>query len=97
MNWSSPTWIFTWLIVYLLITLWVAWRWGGGGTEEEYFVAGRSVGPFANTMSIVATIASGGIYLGTVGFFYDHGVSFMGYGFAYVLMVFGLWYVGRRL
>lgn len=98
MNWSSPYYIFGWLIVYLIITAWVAWKYSTGiETEEDYYVAGRSVGPFANTMSIVATIASGGIYLGTVGFFYDHGVNFLGYGFAYILMVFGLWFVGRRL
>ncbi|MBI4250865.1 MAG: hypothetical protein HY618_00260, partial [Candidatus Tectomicrobia bacterium] len=98
MNWGSPYYIFGWLIVYLIVTAWVAWKYSTGvETEEDYYVAGRSVGPFANTMSIVATIASGGIYLGTVGFFYDHGVNFLGYGFAYILMVFGLWFVGRRL
>jgi len=98
MNWGSPYYIFAWLAAYLVVTAWVAWKYSTGvETEEDYYVAGRSVGPFANTMSIVATIASGGIYLGTVGFFYDHGVNFLGYGFAYVCLVFGLWFVGRRL
>jgi SSS family solute:Na+ symporter len=98
MNWGSPTYIFIWLFAYLLITAWIAWRYSTGiETEEDYYVAGRSVGPFANTMTIVATIMSGGIYLGTVGFFYQHGVNFLGYGFGFAGMVFALWFVGKRL
>lgn len=98
MNWGSPTYIFIWLIAYLLITAWIAWKYSTGiETEEDYYVAGRSVGPFANTMTILATVMSGGIYLGTVGFFYQHGVNFLGYGFAYAGMVFALWFVGKRL
>lgn len=98
MNWGSPYWIGAWLVAYLIVCAWIAWRWSTGvETEEDYYVAGRDIGPFANTMTIVATIMSGGIYLGTVGFFYDHGVSFLGYGYAYALMVFGLWFVGKRL
>jgi len=98
MNWASPYWIATWLVVYLLVCVWIAWRYSTGvKTEDDYYVAGRSVGPFANTMTIVATVMSGGIYLGTVGFFYLHGVGFLGYGFAYAVLGFGLWYVGKRL
>lgn len=73
MNWGSPTYILIWLLAYLLITAWIVWKYTTGvETEEDYYVAGRSVGPFANTMTIIATIMSGGIYLGTVGFFYQH-------------------------
>jgi len=52
MNWSSPYYIFGWLIVYLIITAWVAWKYSTGvETEEDYYVAGRSVGPFAVSAS----------------------------------------------
>jgi len=98
MNWGSPIFIFGCLTAYLLVTVWIAWRYSTGvATEDDYFVAGRSVGPFANTMSIVATIASGGIYLGTVGFFYQNGVNFLGYGYGFAVMVFALWFIGKRL
>ncbi|MEK6712544.1 MAG: sodium:solute symporter family protein, partial [Nitrospinota bacterium] len=98
MSWSSPQFIFGAVIVYLAAVMWVGWKWGSNvATEESYFVADRSIGPFANTMTIMATLMSGGIYLGTTGWFYIHGVNFLGYGFGYAVMIFGLWYVGKRL
>ena len=98
MLWSSPQFTLGCVIIYLLITIWIVSRWHAReATEEDYYVAGRSVGYIPNSFSIVATLMSGGIYLGTVGWFYLEGVSFLGYGFAYAFMVFPLWYVGRRL
>ncbi len=98
MNWSSPYLILGSILVYLVITVWIAYRWRSEkATEEDFYVAGRSVGYIPNSFSIVATVMSGGIYLGTVGWFYLKGVSFIGYGFAYAFMVFPLWYIGKRL
>ena len=98
MNWSSPYFILGSVVVYLAISILIVyWYHSEEATEEDYFVAGRDVGFIPNTFSIVATLMSGGIYLGTVGWFYLKGVSFLGYGFAYVFMVFPLWYIGKRL
>ncbi len=98
MLWSSPYFTLGCVVVYLLITIWIVSRWHTReATEEDYYVAGRTVGYIPNSFSIVATLMSGGIYLGTVGWFYLKGVSFLGFGFAYAFMVFPLWYVGRRL
>ncbi len=98
MDWSSPTFIFGCIVAYLAITIWIVSKYHTKeATEEDFYVAGRSVGYIPNSFSIVATVMSGGIYLGTVGWFYLKGVSFLGYGFAYAFMVFPLWYIGKRL
>ncbi|MFQ5895581.1 MAG: sodium:solute symporter [Nitrospinota bacterium] len=98
MIWSSPYFIFGSLVVYLAITIWIVYVWRSRvATEEDFYVAGRTVGYIPNSFSIVATVMSGGIYLGTVGWFYLKGIGFLGYGFAYAFMVFPLWYIGRRL
>lgn len=98
MIWSSPYFIFGCVVVYLIVTILVVYRYHSEeATEEDYYVAGRNVGYIPNSFSIVATLMSGGIYLGTVGWFYLKGVGFVGYGFAYAFMVFPLWYIGKRL
>lgn len=99
MTWySSPYFIFGCLVAYLVVCIWIVKVWGKSkATEEDYFVAGRNVGWFANSMTIMATLMSGGIFLGTVGWFYLKGVSFLGYGMAYSFMGFVLWFVGKRL
>lgn len=98
MIWSSPYFILGCIVVYLAITVWIVSRWHAReATEEDYYVAGRTVGYIPNSFSIVATVMSGGVYLGTVGWFYLKGVSFLGFGFAYAFMGFPLWYIGRRL
>ena len=96
MIWSSPYFIFGCVVVYLIVTILVVYRYHSEeATEEDYYVAGRNVGYIPNSFSIVATLMSGGIYLGTVGWFYLKGVGFVGYGFAYAFMVFPLWYIGQ--
>jgi SSS family solute:Na+ symporter len=98
MIWSSPYFIFGSVVVYLIVTILVVYRYHSEeATEEDYYVAGRNVGYIPNSFSIVATLMSGGIYLGTVGWFYLKGVGFLGYGFAYAFMAFPLWYIGKRL
>lgn len=67
-------------------------------TEEEYLVAGRRAGWISTAFTMTATIASGGVYLGTVGLFYTHGLNLVTYGFAFVGMTpILLWIVGKRL
>ncbi len=98
MIWSSPYFIFGCVVAYLLVSIGIVYWWHSEeATEEDFYVAGRSVGYIPNSFSIVATVMSGGIYLGTVGWFYLKGVSFLGYGFAYAFMVFPLWFIGKRL
>ncbi len=99
MSWySSPTFIMGCIVVYLIVCIWIVKVWGKAkATEEDYYVAGRDVGWFANSMTIMATLMSGGIFLGSVGWFYLKGVNFLGYGLAFCWTGFVLWFVGKRL
>ena len=98
MIWTSPYFILACVLLYLVVTLWIVSRWHlRETTEEDYYVAGRNVGYIPNSLSIVAALMSGGIYLGTVGLFYLNGVGFLAFGFAYIFTLFPLWWIGKRL
>ena len=43
-------------------------------SRDEYWVAGRRIGPFVNAMAIMAALASGGSILGVMGFAYKKGI-----------------------
>ncbi len=43
-------------------------------SREEYWVAGRSIGTWANAMAIMATLASGGSIIGVMGLAYQQGI-----------------------
>lgn len=99
MAWNSPIVVGGAVLIYLLITLYIGWSRGKQteNTEESYFVADRSAGWIPTALSMIATIMSGGIYLGTVGLFWNHGVNFFGYGFGYGLAAVLIWVIGIRL
>jgi SSS family transporter len=44
------------------------------GSREEYWVAGRRIGPVVNALAIMATLASGGSILGVMGLAYATGI-----------------------
>ena len=44
------------------------------GSGDEYWVAGRSIGPFVNSMAIMASLASGGSIIGVMGLAYSQGI-----------------------
>ena len=98
MIWTSPYFILACVLLYLVVTLWIVSRWHlRETTEEDYYVAGRNVGYIPNSLSIVAALMSGGIYLGTVGLFYLNRVGFLAFGFAYIFTLYPLWWIGKRL
>ena len=54
MDWSSPTFIFGCIVAYLAITIWIVSKYHTKeATEEDFYVAGRSVGYIPNSFSIV--------------------------------------------
>lgn len=44
------------------------------GSSDEYWVAGRRIGPWVNAMAIMAALASGGSIIGVMGYAYTHGI-----------------------
>ncbi len=44
------------------------------GSNEEYWVAGRSVGPWVNAIALMAALASGGSIIGVMGLAYSKGI-----------------------
>ena len=44
------------------------------GSRDEYWVAGRRIGPVVNALAIMATLASGGSVLGVMGLAYATGI-----------------------
>jgi len=68
----------SWLIVGISIalTLWVGFYYGRGQKgDEDFLVAGRSLGPFVAACTLVATFWSGYAFLGSVGVAYNFGYS----------------------
>ncbi len=43
-------------------------------SRDEYWVAGRSIGPWVNAMAIMAALASGGSIVGVMGYAYNAGI-----------------------
>ncbi len=43
-------------------------------SNDEYWVAGRRIGPWVNAMAIMAALASGGSIIGVMGYAYEYGI-----------------------
>ena len=43
-------------------------------SDDEYWVAGRRIGPWVNAMAIMAALASGGSIIGVMGYAYKAGI-----------------------
>lgn len=100
MNWASPGAIATAVVLYLILTLVVGIYFGRRGARdpEGFFVAGRSLGYIPTGFSMMATVASGGLFVGTTGQFYNFGVNFSGYIFAYIMIApLTIWLLGPRM
>jgi len=67
-------------------------------TPEDYFLAGRTLGPFVLSLTLIATYASMWTFLGAVGTNYRFGTSFMTCMITYnVLWPLMIWIFGVRL
>lgn len=72
-------------ILYLGMVLGVSiWGFRKSKTEEDFLVAGRSIGPWVGGAVLAATQISAGTFVGTLGRYYQTGVS---WGWAW----FGVW------
>ena len=74
---SSPSTTFLIvLIIYLGAVTLIGWRaYRRTHTEEDFFVAGRSIGPWVGGAVLAATQISAGTFVGTLGRHYSTGVS----------------------
>ncbi|TCP47857.1 SSS family solute:Na+ symporter [Tamaricihabitans halophyticus] len=76
------------LFVFLAITCYEGLRsYRANKSEQDFFVAGRKVGPWIGGASIAATQMSAGTFVGTVGIHYVTGASFM-WGWAGIWVAF---------
>ncbi|RLB35885.1 MAG: hypothetical protein DRH12_16335 [Deltaproteobacteria bacterium] len=93
-------------IVYVIITMiigYIGWK-RTKLTPEDYFLAGRSLGTFVLSLTLIATYASMWTFLGAVGANYRLGTSFMAcmitWNLLWPLMIwlFGvrIWLLGKR-
>jgi sodium/pantothenate symporter len=62
------------LVACIAIGVYFARR--GAESEQQYWVAGRSIGVAANAMAIMASLASGGSIIGVMGLAYKLGIPF---------------------
>lgn len=62
----------TYLVICILIGILVSRR--VLNSRDEYWVAGRRIGPWINAMAIMAALASGGSILGVMGYAYKAGI-----------------------
>lgn len=60
------------LVACILIGIWVSRK--VLVSRDEYWVAGRRIGPWVNAMAIMAALASGGSILGVMGYAYYKGI-----------------------
>lgn len=86
--------------LYLVVLAALAWRASrtAGESEDEYYLAGRSLGPLVVALSAVASGRSAWLMLGLSGLAYAHGVSAVWFLPGYILAE--LWLFvgpGRRL
>lgn len=68
------TLVAAYLAVCVAIGLWASRR--GFSSQDEYWVAGRSIGTAANAMAIMASLASGGSIVGVMGMAYQSGIPY---------------------
>ena len=93
-------------VIYVIITMvigYMGWK-KTKLTPEDYFLAGRSLGPFVLSLTLIATYASMWTFLGAVGANYRVGPSFMACMITWNLLwplmiwVFGVrfWMLGKK-
>ena len=87
---------------YLAATFWLAYRAHaqakGGSFLDEFFVAGRGIGPAVLGLTWIATAASGGSFIGTPSLAYSYGWSVMLWICGYmVVATVGIGLIGSRI
>jgi SSS family transporter len=84
MTGDSPTLLIVTLVYFAAVVGVALWGYFRTDTEEEFLVAGRSIGPWVGGAVLAATQISAGTFVGTLGRHYLTGVSF-------IWIWFGLW------
>lgn len=91
--------ILTTLVAYMVVLVAIGfWAAGRSGSEADFFIGGRTLGPWVAGLSYAATSSSAWVLLGYTGYVYSAGLGALwmlpgvwgGYVFAWVLL-------GRRL
>ena len=79
----------------IVILIGVAGRGKGITTLEEYYVGGRSIGPFVSYLTYVATFHSSFAFLGAAGQIYTRGISFFAIFTSCVVSPMMIYFIGR--
>ncbi|MGH3585347.1 MAG: sodium:solute symporter family protein [Pseudonocardia sp.] len=83
-------------LIVIIVEGWRSYRSTSG--ETDFFVAGRTVGPWLGGASIAATQMSAGTFVGTVGIHYTTGASFMwGWAGIWSAFVLSAYFIAPRL
>lgn len=77
------------LVLFIAVGLLAARR--SQNTEEDYYAASRSVGPWLTALSAVSSQYSGFMFLGLIGAVYTQGLWFVAWWSIFVLGVFVVW------
>jgi len=89
------------MVVYLIIVLaiGIVVSKKAGETTDDYWVAGRTVSTRINSFAIMATIASGGTFLGSIGYMLKNGIAlwFTLWGGVIIGLVFASLFVAKQL
>lgn len=90
---------FSYFIVIILISLWSYYkRKQSANFQEEYYVAGRTLGPWVVAFTWATSWTSGGTFIGTPAVYYTYGWStLLWQAGAAILGICGMLMIGRRI
>jgi len=97
-------WFVFWIVVYLLVIAWFAFRHVRRGDIDNYLVNNRNTSTLPLVFTTLATFVGGGTSIGLIAMGYESGFAAIGIGIAYVIGFFivsryaaGIHLEGRRL
>src|SRR5210317_2302651 len=78
-------WFVFWIIIYLVVIAWFAFRHVRKGDIDNYLVNNRNTGTLPLVFTTLATFVGGGTSIGLIAMGYESGFAAIGIGIAYVI------------
>ena len=78
-------WFLFWIIIYLVVIAWFAFRHVKKGDIDNYLVNNRSTRTLPLVFTTLATFIGGGTSIGLIAMGYESGFAAIGIGIAYVI------------
>ena len=78
-------WFVFWIVIYLLVIAWFAFRHVKRGDIDNYLVNNRNTGTLPLVFTTLATFVGGGTSIGLIAMGYESGFAAIGIGVAYVI------------